>query len=99
MENSSYGLTICAERTALVKAVSDGHRRFRAIAVSSDLEEVITPCGACRQFISEVWGLEAIICARELVYTQRNKQIEHAFSITFVTRTNTVRFLVKVNVI
>lgn len=54
MENSSYGLAICAERTAICKAVSEGHRRFRAIAVSSDLEELISPCGACRQFIAEV---------------------------------------------
>ena len=53
VENASYGLTICAERTALVKAVSEGHRKFRAIAVSTDVDASILPCGACRQFISE----------------------------------------------
>ncbi|XP_052820802.1 cytidine deaminase-like [Mya arenaria] len=54
VENVSYGLTICAERTALVKAVSEGHREFKAIAIASDLaNETISPCGACRQFLVE----------------------------------------------
>ncbi|XP_045162924.2 cytidine deaminase-like [Mercenaria mercenaria] len=54
VENASYGLTICAERTALVKAVSEGHRKFKAIAIASDLSNsIITPCGACRQFLVE----------------------------------------------
>lgn len=54
VENASYGLTICAERTALVKAVSEGHKRFKAIAISSDLKSsFIVPCGACRQFLIE----------------------------------------------
>ena len=53
VENASFGLVICAERTAIVKAVSEGHRRFKAIALSSDADAYIWPCGACRQFISE----------------------------------------------
>ncbi|WAR14639.1 CDD-like protein [Mya arenaria] len=54
VENVSYGLTICAERTALVKAVSEGHRKFKAIAIASDLaNKTISPCGACRQFLVE----------------------------------------------
>ncbi|XP_033724824.1 cytidine deaminase-like [Pecten maximus] len=54
VENASYGLSICAERTALVKAVSMGHRSFKAIAISSDLKSsFIVPCGACRQFLLE----------------------------------------------
>lgn len=53
VENASYGLSICAERTALVKAVSMGFKKFLAVAVSTDMEEFIAPCGACRQFISE----------------------------------------------
>ncbi|XP_067659023.1 cytidine deaminase-like isoform X2 [Haliotis asinina] len=54
VENASSGLTICAERTAIVKAVSEGHRRFKAIAVASDVKEiVIAPCGACRQVLVE----------------------------------------------
>lgn len=57
VENASYGLTICAERTALVKAVSMGFKKFPAIAVTTDMEEFIAPCGACRQVLAE-FGLE-----------------------------------------
>jgi cytidine deaminase len=53
VENSSYGLTICAERTAAVKAVSAGAKSFEAIAVVSSLEGLTYPCGACRQFLNE----------------------------------------------
>ena len=53
IENSSYGATICAERTALVKAVSDGTRSFSAIAVVSDKNQMTYPCGICRQFMFE----------------------------------------------
>ncbi len=52
VENVSYGLTICAERTAVVKAISEGCRDIEAIAVYSPSSN-ITPCGACRQFINE----------------------------------------------
>lgn len=51
VENTSYGLCICAERTAICKAVSEGHREFQAIAVAAN--PFATPCGACRQFIVE----------------------------------------------
>jgi len=54
VENVSYGLCICAERTALVKAVSEGRRHFKAIAVTTSLkDETGSPCGACRQFMVE----------------------------------------------
>ncbi|KAF9973017.1 hypothetical protein BGZ73_003767 [Actinomortierella ambigua] len=53
VENASYGGAICAERTAFVKAVSEGHLRFRAIGVSCDFHHYITPCGICRQFMNE----------------------------------------------
>lgn len=52
VENSSYGAAICAERTAFVKAISEGERRFRAIAVASSGGEAL-PCGICRQFMYE----------------------------------------------
>ncbi len=52
VENSSYGAAICAERTAVVKAVSEGARSFEAIAVASSSGEA-TPCGICRQFLFE----------------------------------------------
>ncbi|KZV87504.1 cytidine deaminase [Exidia glandulosa HHB12029] len=58
IENASYGGTICAERTALVKAVSDGTKTFSAIAVVSDVASAISPCGICRQFIREFCKLE-----------------------------------------
>jgi cytidine deaminase len=56
IENSSYSLTICAERTALFKALSEGRRRFVAIAVVSDDEGYTSPCGACRQVILDLAG-------------------------------------------
>ena len=51
VENASYGLSICAERTAVFKAVSEGERDFEAIAVVTD--KGVTPCGACRQVLME----------------------------------------------
>jgi len=53
IENASYGGTICAERTALVKAVSEGIKSFKALAVVTDVNQAISPCGMCRQFIRE----------------------------------------------
>lgn len=52
VENSSYGGTICAERTAFVKAISEGQRKFSAIAIASSAGEAL-PCGICRQFMYE----------------------------------------------
>jgi cytidine deaminase len=58
VENVSYGMSICAERTAIVKAVSSGNRSYTAIVVSADNGDTfVSPCGACRQFIAE-FGLE-----------------------------------------
>ena len=51
VENAALGDTICAERTACVKAVSEGHREFRRIAIYADSENWCTPCGSCRQFL------------------------------------------------
>uniref|UniRef100_A0A224YML3 Cytidine deaminase n=1 Tax=Rhipicephalus zambeziensis TaxID=60191 RepID=A0A224YML3_9ACAR len=62
VENASYGLTICAERTALVKAVSEGHRNFKAIAIASNMNDLTMPCGACRQFIIE-FGKSIVVYA------------------------------------
>lgn len=56
IENSSYGLTICAERTAIFKAYSDGVREFKAIAIASDDPGYTPPCGACRQVLMDLAG-------------------------------------------
>jgi cytidine deaminase len=53
VENASYGLTICAERAAVVAAVAAGHRRFEAVAVAADGPEPASACGACRQVLRE----------------------------------------------
>ncbi|CAD6570413.1 MAG: hypothetical protein CYPHOPRED_003926 [Cyphobasidiales sp. Tagirdzhanova-0007] len=58
IENASYGGAICAERTALVKAVSEGKKRFVALAVAADIDEPCSPCGICRQFIREFCSLD-----------------------------------------
>ncbi|XP_044040422.1 zgc:103586 isoform X1 [Siniperca chuatsi] len=54
VENASYGLTVCAERTAIQRAVVEGHRQFTAIAVTCDIKDrFVGPCGACRQVLME----------------------------------------------
>jgi cytidine deaminase len=53
VENRSFGLTICAERTAVVSAVAAGHREFQAVAVVSDTDPAATPCGMCLDTLSE----------------------------------------------
>ena len=56
VENATYGLTLCAERVAVFKAISEGVRKFKAIAVSADSERLTPPCGACRQILWEFLG-------------------------------------------
>lgn len=56
IETSSYGLTICAERTAVFKAISEGERKFKAIAIASDAPGFCPPCGACRQVMQDLCG-------------------------------------------
>lgn len=55
VENSSYGLSMCAERVAIFKAVSEGVRDFKCIAVIADTHSPVRPCGACRQVISDLF--------------------------------------------
>ncbi len=62
IENATYGLTVCAERVAMFKALSEGHRKFRRVAVVADTEAPTPPCGACRQILWEFGGdLEVIL--------------------------------------
>jgi len=63
IENATYGLTICAERVAVFKAISEGARGFRRIAVAADTENLTPPCGACRQILWEFCGDAEIILA------------------------------------
>ena len=56
VENATYGLTVCAERIAIFKAMSEGERGFNAIAVVTDSDVLTPPCGACRQLIWEFCG-------------------------------------------
>ena len=63
IENSTYGLTMCAERVAIFKAVSEGHRSFGRIAVVADTTQPTTPCGACRQILWEFAGNIEVILA------------------------------------
>jgi cytidine deaminase len=63
IENATYGLTLCAERVAMFKAVSEGHRKFRRIAVAFDTDAPTPPCGACRQILWEFAGDIEIVLA------------------------------------
>ena len=66
IENATYGLTICAERVAMFKALSEGHRAFRRIAIVADTGEPTSPCGPCRQILWEFGGnLEVVLANLE----------------------------------
>ncbi len=65
VENSTYGLTVCAERVAIWKAISEGVRAFRAVAVVTGAEEPTPPCGACRQILWEFAGDVPVVMATE----------------------------------
>lgn len=60
IENASYGLSMCAERVAIFKAVSEGERDFETLVVIGDTDDPISPCGACRQVIAE-FGFDEVI--------------------------------------
>lgn len=61
VENSSFGLSMCAERVAIFKAVSEGQTKFRKIAVVANTKAPVSPCGACRQVMSEFGNFEVIL--------------------------------------
>ena len=62
IENATYGLTLCAERVAMFKAISEGHLRFTRIAIVANTEQPTPPCGACRQILWEFGGeLEVLL--------------------------------------
>ena len=63
VESASYGLTMCAERVAIFKAVTEGHRRFKRMAIVTDTESPTPPCGACRQLLWEFGADAEVILA------------------------------------
>jgi cytidine deaminase len=73
IENATYGLTVCAERVAMFKALSDGHRQFTRIAIVADTEAPTPPCGACRQILWEFGGDLEIILANTRRETGRHQ--------------------------
>ncbi len=66
IENAAYSPTNCAERTAFFKAVSEGERKFRAIAVAGDTDDYLYPCGVCRQVMAEFCSFQdfVVICVK-----------------------------------
>ena len=71
IENATYGLTVCAERVAVFKALSEGHDSFRRIAVVADTGEPTPPCGPCRQILWEFAGDIEVILANLVEETGR----------------------------
>ncbi|MEX1276787.1 MAG: cytidine deaminase [Bacteroidota bacterium] len=90
VEISTYALTICAERTAIFKAISEGERNFKAIAVVSDDPDFTPPCGACRQVLMDLAGnidfLMVNAKGRIKVLTMKTL-LPHAFGKKNLTRT------------
>ena len=88
IENASYGLTMCAERVAIYKAVSEGDRRFRRIAVAADTENPTPPCGPCRQIIWEFCGDIEVILVNPAGRTESFRMAEllpRAFDASFLS--------------
>lgn len=85
IENASYGLTVCAERVALLKALSEGHRTFRRIAVVADTPTPTSPCGPCRQLLWEYCGDIPVIMANLTTITATH-QLAQLFPLPFDSR-------------
>lgn len=77
VENATFGLSICAERVAIVKAISEGHKQFVRIAIVADTDAPTPPCGACRQILWEFGGDLEIVLANltEMIGTHRLAQL------------------------
>ena len=85
IENATYGLTVCAERVAMFKALSEGHRAFTRIAVVADTEAPTPPCGACRQILWEFGGNLEIVLAN-LKEEKGTHQLKTLFPLPFDAR-------------
>jgi cytidine deaminase len=89
IENATYGLTVCAERVALWKALSDGVDQFTRIAVVADTEQPTPPCGACRQLLWEFGGdLEVILgnVHRQTAVLRMRDLLPHPFDDRYLVR-------------
>ena len=87
VESASYGLTVCAERVAIWKAVSEGKKKFSRIAIVADTEELTPPCGACRQIIWEFCGDIPVIMANlkgDVETVQMKELLPRAFDMKFL---------------
>jgi cytidine deaminase len=73
VENATYGLTVCAERIALFKALSEGHRRFTRVVVVAATDNPTPPCGACRQLLWEFCGDVEVVLANDTAVTARHR--------------------------
>jgi cytidine deaminase len=73
IENATYGLTLCAERVALVKALSEGHTSFSRIAVVADTDAPTPPCGPCRQLLWEYCGDIEVLMANLAAVTATHR--------------------------
>src|SRR5258707_7007768 len=76
VENATYGLTMCAERVAVFKAISEGAHKFKRIAVVADTDVLTPPCGACRQILSEFCGNADLILSNLQGNTERYHLID-----------------------
>ncbi len=83
VENVSYGLTVCAERVAVFKAVSEGARQIRAVAIVADTDKPISPCGACRQVLLEFAAKECKVIMANLKGEQVTKSIDELIPYSF----------------
>lgn len=80
IENISFGVTICAERVAFFKAVSEGHKKFKAIALTSSGKDPTFPCGACRQVLSEFGDNIEVYVDRDPKNYSSFELLPHSFS-------------------
>lgn len=90
IENASYGLTLCAERVAIFKAVSEGKREFKHLAIVVDTDDLTPPCGACRQIIWEFCGDIPVTMANlkgQVETLRMSELLPKAFDAGFLDRT------------
>ena len=88
IENATYGLTLCAERVAMFKALSEGHRDFVRVVVVADTETLTPPCGACRQILWEFGGDLAVVLANlagAVLHTTMKDLLPGPFDSSFLT--------------